>query len=359
MIKKGYTPFDLPRVLLMAATPTDPLLTPDPNRLALFPIKHQQIYDLYLKAVQSFWHSGELQFAEDVKDWQEKLTAAERDFLSTVFAFFATAENSVIENLALRFLREVQLKEAQHFYCSQLFVESIHSETYSRIIDVLLGAFTTDPVAVTLQKAKLFNAVSTVASIRAKAEYAQKWIDDATRGLGERLLAFACVEGLGFISSFCAIFWLKKRGLLPGVCQANDWISRDETLHYVHAIELYKLVVEKPPVARIREIIVDYTTLELAFVDEALKVAVIGMNATDMKEYVKFVADGIFRDLGLPANYHAKNPFGFMQMQSLESKTDFFVKSVTQYHKPLSGGVGSGPPEVTFSTDASVFNEEY
>ena len=340
-------------------TSVDPLLVADPNRLALFPIKHQQIYDLYLKAIQSFWYSGELHFAEDVKDWQEKLTAAEREFLSMVFAFFATAENSVIDNLALRFLREVQLKEAQHFYCSQLFMESIHSETYSRIIDVLLGAFATDPIAVSTQKAKLFNAVTTVPSIRAKAEYAQKWIDDATRPLGERLLAFGCVEGLGFISSFCAIFWLKKRGLLPGVCQANDLISRDETLHYVHAIELYQLVMDKPSEVRIREIITEYTALELAFVDEALQVAVIGMNATDMKEYVKFVADGIFRDLGLPPVYRAKNPFGFMQMQSLEAKTDFFVKPVTQYHKPLSGGVGSGPPQVTFSTDASVFDDAY
>jgi ribonucleotide reductase beta subunit family protein with ferritin-like domain len=327
---------------------SEPFLEPDPSRCALFPIKHQHLYDMYLKHVKMFWHSGEIDFKEDVQDWKDKLSEQERKYISHVLAFFASAENSVMDNLALRFMKDVPVREVQHFYAVQLFMESVHSETYSRIIDVLLGSMDASPDEIAAEKKRLFEAVNTVETIKAKTEWAKKWIDDNEASFAERLLAFICMEGIGFIGSFVSIFWLKKRGLLPGLTFSNDLISRDESLHRLFGIEVYRMLTHKLDRKRIIEIVTSFVDLELNFVQEALDVALIGMNQKDMCEYIRFIADYLLQELGQAPHYGAKNPFDWMMMQGMSDKNNFFEKRTTNYQKSVS--------EKTFTTDLSVFD---
>lgn len=327
---------------------SEPLLTPDPSRCALFPLKYPRLYEMYLKHVKMFWHSGEIEFTQDMIDWKDKLSAQERKYISHILAFFASAENSVMDNLALRFMKDVPVKEVGHFFAVQLFMESVHSETYSRIIDVLLSASDASPQEIEKEKLRLFEAVDKVETIKAKTTWAKKWIDDNEASFAERLLAFICMEGIGFVGSFASIFWLKKRGLLPGLTFSNDLISKDESLHRLFGIMLYDLLIHKLSRARILEIVTSFVDLELAFVKEALDVNLIGMNQVDMCEYIRFIADYLLQELGEKPHYHAKNPFDWMMMQGMSDKNNFFEKRTTNYQKPLS--------EKAFSTDLSLLD---
>jgi len=303
---------------------------------------------MYLHHVKMFWHSGEIDFKDDVVHWREKLSDQERKYISHVLAFFASAENSVMDNLALRFIKDVPVKEVQHFYCVQLFMESVHSETYSRIIDVLLSASDASPQAIAAEKKRLFEAVDTVESIKAKTVWAKKWIEDNEASFAERLLAFICMEGIGFIGSFVSIFWLKKRGLLPGLTFSNDLISRDESLHRLFGIEVYHQLQNKLPRQRVLDIVTSFVDLEINFVREALDIALIGMNQKDMCEYIRFIADYLLQELGEAPFYGAKNPFDWMVMQGMSDKNNFFEKRTTNYQIPIS--------EKTFTTDAAILD---
>lgn len=328
----------------------EPLLQEDPTRLALFPIQYPTIYEAYRKHVKMFWHADEIDFKQDIHDWRNKLSAAERAYISHVLAFFASSENTVMDNLALRFLKDVKAPESQHFYAFQLAMEAIHSETYSKMIDVLLSSFSEKPEEVQAEKKKLFGAVATVPSIKAKCEWAQHWIDDNKASFAERLVAFICMEGIGFIGSFASIFWLKKRGLLPGVCFANEQISKDESLHRDTGVLHFWLLQKRPAPARILEIVTSFVDLEIKFVEDALNVSVLGMNAEDMADYIRFVGDRLLQDLGMPIYYKVKNPLPWMAAQGMDSKTNFFEKRVSNYQKPLS--------EKKFSTSLAAFEEE-
>ncbi|WP_027001520.1 ribonucleoside-diphosphate reductase small subunit [Hugenholtzia roseola] len=303
---------------------TEPLLTDNPNRFVLFPIQHSDIWELYKKAEASFWTAEEIDLSTDLRDWAEKLTDDEKHFISHVLAFFAASDGIVNENLAVNFLREVQYPEAKCFYGFQIMAENIHSETYSLLIDTLIK----DPN----QKSKLLNALETIPCVQKKGEWALRWIE--SDNFAERLIAFAAVEGIFFSGSFCSIFWLKKRGLMAGLAFSNELISRDEGLHCDFACLLYNRYVQnKLPKERIVEIISEAVKIEKEFVTDALPVALIGMNADLMQEYIEFVADRLLGELGIPKLYGASNPFPFMEMISLQGKTNFFEKRVAEYQK--------------------------
>jgi len=328
----------------------EPILTTDEKRLSLYPIKYKSVYDMYLLHTKMFWVPDEIDFRQDCQDWNEKLTDSERHFISNILAFFATSENTVIENLALRFLHEVKLPEAQHFYAVQIFMESVHSDTYSRMIDILLNSCSNDPVIVAREKAKLFGAVETIETIKKKAEWAKRWIFDNDSSFAERLLAFISVEGIAFIGSFAAIYWLKKRGIMPGLTFSNELIQKDESLHRDFGILLYKLLRNPAAPERVLEIVTSAVELEIAFVEEALPVNLIGMNATDMSDYIRYTGDFLLAELGLPTHYKAKNPFPFMAAQGAEAKTNFFERRVSEYGKAHA-------TEKKFTTSLSVFEE--
>jgi ribonucleotide reductase beta subunit family protein with ferritin-like domain len=300
----------------------DLLLTPDLKRFVMFPIKDEEIWSMYKKHVDCFWRAEEIDLSKDMKDW-DKLTGEEKYFLSMVLAFFAASDGIVIENLALRFLGEVQLAEARAFYGFQMAMENIHSQTYSLLID----SYVKDDV----EKTRLFEAVETFPCIQKKADWAQKWIKDTRSHFATRLVAFACVEGLFFSGAFCSIFWLKKRGLLPGLTFSNELISRDEALHTEFAILLYKKVHKKVSRARIHEIIRDAVEIETEFICEALPCRLIGMNSQLMTQYIQFVADRLCVQFGCDKLYNVQNPFDFMELISLQSKSNFFEKRVSDY----------------------------
>ncbi len=301
----------------------EPILKENKNRFVLFPIVHDDIWEFYKKAEASFWTAEEIDLSQDLKDW-ENLNDGERHFISHVLAFFAASDGIVNENLAENFISEVQYTEAKFFYGFQITIENIHSETYSLLIDTYVN----DPQ----EKDKLFNAIDTMDCVKKKAEWALRWIDDAS--FQERLVAFAAVEGIFFSGSFCSIFWLKKRGLMPGLSFSNELISRDEGLHCDFACLLYNNhVVKKLPVERVTEIIADAVTIEKEFVTEAIPVKLIGMNADLMCQYIEFVADRLLAELGCPKIYNSSNPFDFMEMISLQGKTNFFEKRVGEYQK--------------------------
>ena len=300
----------------------EPLLKENKDRFVLFPIKHDEIWEMYKKAEASFWTAEEIDLSSDLKDW-EKLNDGERHFISHVLAFFAASDGIVNENLAVNFMREVQLPEARSFYGFQIMIENIHSETYSLLIDT----YVKDPD----ERHKLFNAIETVPCVKKKAEWALKWIDSSN--FVERLIAFAAVEGIFFSGSFCSIFWLKKRGLMPGLSFSNELISRDEGLHCDFACLLYKMIQNKLPVERVYEIIENAVEIEKEFVTDALPVDLIGMNSKLMCEYIEFVADRLLVALGYPKLYNKTNPFDFMELISLQGKTNFFEKRVGEYQK--------------------------
>ena len=301
----------------------EPILKENKNRFVLFPIVHNDIWEYYKKAEASFWTAEEIDLSQDLKDW-ENLNDGERHFISHVLAFFAASDGIVNENLAENFVSEVQYTEAKFFYGFQIAIENIHSETYSLLIDTYVN----DPQ----EKDKLFNAIDTMDCVRKKAEWALRWIDDAS--FQERLVAFAAVEGIFFSGSFCSIFWLKKRGLMPGLTFSNELISRDEGLHCDFACLLYNNhLVNRLSVERVVEIIADAVTIEKEFVTEAIPVKLIGMNADLMCQYIEFVADRLLAELGCPKIYNSSNPFDFMEMISLQGKTNFFEKRVGEYQK--------------------------
>jgi ribonucleoside-diphosphate reductase beta chain len=315
----------------------EPILKENPNRFVLLPIQYDNVWKMYKQAQASFWTAEEIDLSADIKDW-ENLNDGERHFISHVLAFFAASDGIVNENLAVNFMQEVQIPEARCFYGFQIMMENIHSETYSLLIDT----YVKDPS----EKTRLFNALETVPCVKKKGEWALKWID--SENFSERLIAFAAVEGIFFSGSFCSIFWLKKRGLMPGLTFSNELISRDEGLHCDFACLLYSMMENKLSEARVHEIIKDAVTIEQEFVTDALPVSLIGMNATLMNQYIEFVADRLLISLGCSKVYNATNPFDFMEMISLQGKTNFFEKRVGEYQK---AGVMSERGENLFSLD--------
>lgn len=302
---------------------TEPLLIENPNRFVLLPIQHDDIWQMYKKHEASFWTAEEIDLSPDLKDWAN-LNEGESHFISHVLAFFAASDGIVNENLAANFLHEVQYPEAKCFYGFQIMMENIHAETYSLLIDTYIKDST--------EKTRLFNAIETVPCVAKKADWALRWITGGN--FAERLVAFAAVEGIFFSGSFCSIFWMKKRGLLPGLSFANELISRDEGLHCDFACLLYtRHLVERLPESRVLEIIKDAVRIEQEFVTDALPVKLIGMNADLMNQYIEFVADRLLSELGCAKHYGATNPFDFMEMISLQGKTNFFEKRVGEYQK--------------------------
>ena len=302
---------------------TDILLTPDDKRYVMFPIRDQDIWQMYKKQVDCFWRAEEIDLSKDLIDW-EKLNADEKYFVSMILAFFAGSDGIVLENLAMRFMGDVQLAEARAFYGFQIAMENIHSQSYSMLIDTYIK---NDE-----EKDRLFNAMENFPCIKRKAEWAQKWIKDNRSSFATRLIAFACIEGIFFSGAFCSIFWLKKRGLMPGLTFSNELISRDEALHTEFAILLFnKLQKKNVSKARIYEIIKEAVEIETEFICEALPCRLIGMNSTLMTQYIQFVADRLSLQLGYDKIYNATNPFEFMEMISLEGKSNFFEKRVSEY----------------------------
>ena len=301
----------------------EPILKEDKGRFVLFPIKHQDIWEFYKQAEASFWTAEEVDLGLDLADWQ-RLNDGERHFISHVLAFFASSDGIVNENLAQNFIGAVQYPEAKCFYGFQIAIENIHSEMYSLLIDTYIKNET--------EKKRLFNAIETMPFVKQKADWALKWIANGT--FQEQLIAFAAVEGIFFSGSFCSIFWLKKRGLMPGLGFSNELISRDEGLHCDFACMLYKNhIVNKLSPKKIKSIIIEAVTLEKEFVTEALPVKLIGMNADFMCQYIEFVADRLLLELKYSKIYNSTNPFDFMDMVSLQGKTNFFEKRVAEYQK--------------------------
>lgn len=331
--KEEKTPAELERE-------TEPLLMENPRRFVIFPIQYDEIWRMYKKAEASFWTAEEVDLSKDMEHWKG-LKDSEREFISHVLAFFAASDGIVNENLVERFSAEVQVTEARCFYGFQIAMENIHSEMYSLLIDTYIK----DPA----KKEYLFNAIETMPPVAKKADWALKWIGDKDATFGERIIAFAAVEGIFFSGSFAAIFWLKKRGLMPGLTFSNELISRDEGLHCDFACLLFRYLKNKPTPETILTIITDAVKIEQEFLTDALPVAMIGMNCTLMSEYIEFVADRLLVELDCPKHYKTRNPFDFMEMISLEGKTNFFEKRVGEYQKL---GVLGSPADRVFTTDA-------
>ncbi|MEO9482348.1 MAG: ribonucleoside-diphosphate reductase small subunit [Ekhidna sp.] len=308
----------------VAAHVEEPILKENKDRFVLFPIQHNDIWEFYKKAEASFWTAEEIDLSQDLKDWNNTMTDDEKHFIKHVLAFFAASDGIVNENLAENFVAEVQYTEAKFFYGFQIAVENIHSETYSLLID----SYVKDPK----EKDYLFNAIETMDCVKKKADWALQWIDDGS--FAERLVAFAAVEGIFFSGSFCSIFWLKKRGLMPGLSFSNELISRDEGLHCDFACLLYTDHVKNQlPKDTVQKIIQDAVAIEKEFVTDALPVKLIGMNSDLMCQYIEFVADRLLGELGCDKIYNSSNPFDFMEMISLQGKTNFFEKRVGEYQK--------------------------
>jgi len=302
----------------------EPILEENKNRFVLFPIQHDDIWSFYKKAEASFWTAEEIDLQPDLIDWENKLNDDERYFIKHVLAFFAASDGIVNENLAENFLSEVQYTEAKFFYGNQIAMENIHSETYSLLIDTYIKE--------TEEKNRLFNAIETLDCVTKKADWALRWIEEGS--YAERLIAFAAVEGIFFSGSFCSIFWLKKRGLMPGLSFSNELISRDEGLHCDFACLLYNNhLVNQLPKEQVRDIILDAVEIEKEFILDALPVKLIGMNSDLMSQYIEFVADRLLVELGCEKEFSVSNPFDFMEMISIQGKTNFFEKRVGEYQK--------------------------
>jgi len=318
----------------------EPILRENPNRFTLFPIMKPKLYQKYKNHVSVFWTPEEIDLAKDMKDWV-RLTANEQHFIKNVLAFFAGSDGIIQENLAARFMNEIQLAEARQFYSVQLMMEAIHSETYSLLIDTYIEDKT--------EKLHLLKATQTIPCVRQKAEWAQRWIEARDEDFATRLIAFAVVEGIFFSGSFCAIYWLKERGLMPGLTTSNEFIARDEGLHTDFACALYEEIERKVPKAKVHKIIREAVKIEKQFITESLPCHLVGMNDKLMAQYIEFVADRLSTQLGYGKIYSATNPFDFMERISLEGKDNFFEKRVTTYAK---AGVGKKAEEMSFSLDA-------
>lgn len=316
------------------------LFEDNPNRFVLFPINHDNLWHMYKKHVASFWTAEEIDLTEDYKDW-DKMTKGEQHFIKTVLAFFAVSDGIVSENLVERFLTDVKLPEARCFYGFQLAMENIHSETYSLLLDTYIK----DPV----EKTRLFQSIQTMPCVTKKANWALKWIESSSN-FAKRLVAFAAVEGIFFSGSFCAIFWLKKRGKMPGLTFSNELISRDEGLHCDFACLLYSMLQNKLSYEDVCDIIGEAVDIEYEFISDALPVSLIGMNAKLMHMYIKFVADRLLVALGYEKLYNVQNPFEWMTLISLQGKTNFFEKRVGEYQK--AGVMASSKENHTFTMEA-------
>ncbi|KAI8952863.1 ribonucleoside-diphosphate reductase small subunit [Xylaria longipes] len=323
----------------------EPLLQENPQRFVLFPIKYHEIWQMYKKAEASFWTAEEIDLSKDLHDWNNRINEDEKYFISHILAFFAASDGIVNENLVERFSGEVQIPEARCFYGFQIMMENIHSETYSLLIDTYIK----EPS----QRTHLFNAIDTIPAIRKKADWALKWIADRNSTFAQRLIAFAAVEGIFFSGAFASIFWLKKRGLMPGLTFSNELISRDEGLHTDFACLLFSHLKNRPSKEVVEAVIVDAVKIEQEFLTEALPCGLLGMNANLMKQYIEFVADRLLLALGNEKVYRATNPFDFMENISLGGKTNFFEKRVGDYQK--AGVMASAKKNVpTESTSEST-----
>ncbi|CAM3906119.1 ribonucleotide-diphosphate reductase subunit beta [Flavobacterium sinopsychrotolerans] len=320
----------------------EPILQENKNRFVIFPIKHHDIWEFYKSMEASFWTAEEIDLSQDLNDWNNKLSDDERYFVKHILAFFAASDGIVNENLAENFVNEVQYAEAKFFYGFQIMMENIHSETYSLLIDTY--------VKDEAEKDELFNALEVFPAIKKKADWALKWIESDS--FAERLIAFAAVEGIFFSGAFCSIYWLKKRGLMPGLTFSNELISRDEGVHCDFAVHLHNHhLVNKVPKERIRSIIVDALNIEREFITESLPVSLIGMNAVLMTQYLEFVADRLLVELGCEREYNTTNPFDFMDMISLQGKTNFFEKKVAEYQKAGVMNTDEDAQKISFDAD--------
>ena len=306
----------------MSKTIIEPLLTEDDSRYVMFPIQDQEVWEMYKKQVDCFWRAEEVDLSKDITHW-ETLNNDEKHFISMILAFFAASDGIVLENLGARFMNEVQLSEARAFYGFQIAMENIHSQMYSQLIDTYI----TDRE----QKHKLFNALENFDCIKRKGDWAKKWIGDNRSSFATRLIAFACVEGIFFSGAFCSIFWLKKRGLMPGLTFSNELISRDEALHTEFAVLLHSRLIRKANKSKVYEIIKEAVDIEKNFITEALPCRLIGMNSSLMSQYIEFIADRLCVQIGFEKIYNSSNPFDFMELISVESKTNFFEKRVSEY----------------------------
>ena len=306
----------------------EPLLKEEEKRYVIFPIRQDEIWKMYKMAEANFWTSEELDLSKDLKDFNEKMNNDERYFIENVLAFFAASDGIVNENLVERFCNDVKCLEAKFFYGFQIAMENIHSETYSLLIDTY--------VKDTVKKDKLFNAIETIPSVKKKANWALKWINDKDSSFATRVIAFAAVEGIFFSGSFCSIFWLKKRGLMPGLCHSNELISRDEGLHTEFAILMYSMLQEKPKKETVISIIKEAVELEKEFITESLPCNLIGMNMDLMKQYIEYVSDRLLLMLGIEKIYNVSNPFQWMELISVQGKTNFFEKRVGEYANKAS-----------------------
>ena len=311
----------------MSKIQNEPLLTESKDRYVMFPIQDDDIWKMYKKQMDCFWRAEELDLSKDLAHWN-KLTKNEQHFIKMILAFFAASDGIVLENLGMRFMSEVQLSEARAFYGFQIMMENIHSESYSLLIDTYIKEKE--------EKTKLFKALENFECIKKKGDWAIKWINDKRSSFATRLIAFACVEGIFFSGAFCAIYWLKKRGLMPGLTFSNELISRDEAMHTEFAILLYSKLRNKTSKKKVYELIKEAVEIEKEFICEALPCRLIGMNSDKMSQYIEFVADRLIVQLGYNKIYNASNPFDFMEMISLEGKTNFFEKRVSDYS--LSNG---------------------
>ncbi|KAH6624468.1 ribonucleotide reductase [Chaetomium sp. MPI-SDFR-AT-0129] len=323
--KKEEAPKPSVAATIKAQEADEPLLQENPQRFVLFPIKYHEIWQMYKKAEASFWTAEEIDLSKDLHDWNNKINDDEKYFISHILAFFAASDGIVNENLVERFSGEVQIPEARCFYGFQIMMENIHSETYSLLIDTYIK----EPA----QRTHLFNAIDTIPAIRKKADWALRWITDEESTFAQRLVAFAAVEGIFFSGAFASIFWLKKRGLMPGLTFSNELISRDEGLHTDFACLLFSHLNNRPSKQVIQDVITDAVRIEQEFLTEALPCALLGMNSNLMKQYIEFVADRLLVALGNEKVYRATNPFDFMENISLGGKTNFFEKRVGEYQK--------------------------
>ena len=311
----------------MSKIQNEPLLADNPDRFVMFPLQDQDIWKMYKKMMDCFWRAEEIDFSKDMTHW-ETLTEKEQYFIKMILAFFAASDGIVIENLGMRFMTDVQLPEARAAYGFQLMMENIHSETYSLLIDTYIKDQE--------EKTKLFKALDNFPCIKKKADWAIKWINDKRSSFGTRLLAFACVEGIFFSGAFCSIYWLKKRGLMPGLTFSNELIARDEGMHTDLAVLLFRKLIKRPNKKKVYDIVQEAVSIEKEFICSALPCKLIGMNSKLMSQYIEFVADRIVQQLGFDKIYKTANPFDFMEMISLEGKTNFFEKRVGDYS--LSSG---------------------
>ena len=316
---------------------SEKLLSEEENRYVIFPIKHEPFWNMYKKAFANFWTPEELDLIKDIKDYNEVLNDKERYFINNILAFFAASDGIVNENLVEKFCQEVKILEAKFFYGFQIMIENVHSETYSLLIDTFIKD--------NGMKTHLFNAIETIPSVKKKADWALKWINDTTP-FALRIIGFAAVEGIFFSGAFCSIFWLKKRGLMPGLCTSNELISRDEGMHTEFAVLMYHNLANKPTEEQVHEIIKEAVIAEKEFITESLPCALIGMNNTLMSQYIEYVADRLLLMLGLQKIYNATNPFDWMEMISVQGKTNFFEKRVGEYSNVSNPNADNGDSDV-------------